>query len=518
MIESRPPAPARRPPEPVDRRALVAGAIVLLGFALLAVSLVGLVLLGRDDAGAFAVADAPPAPPLELTDQDGRPFALSSLAGRPVLVFFGYTHCPDVCPESVGIIGQALAASPPGARAVFVSIDPDRDDVTAMQAYLRYLPDAFSGLTGAPEEVRRTADAWSVRYAKEASEPGSGAYGMAHTADIFLVDGQGRLRARYPFGTPAEPIAAELTALLRADPAPPDGIAAAPSAAPSAAPATAAPPPGDDLRATVVSTSVWAGGASPVILTLDDAMGMALDGSAAVTAQVVGADGVPVGPAVDAVAIRPAGETRVSYVATVDLPAPGGWRLDLVAADGRRGSVTVEALDPGASAPLGGPAPDVDTPTLADAGGDLLAISTQPQADARLYASSAADARAAGRPYVIVIDSARFKVSPACGRAISMIRYLIDRWPGVTFIHLEPFPYRIVTGEPVLEGDIASPPVNAQTAAFGLGDATWPSTDMPWVFVVDGQGIVRAKATGIIGSADVDLALSQITGEGVLAR
>ena len=77
----RPSAPT--PPAPVDRRAVVAGAIVLLGFALVAVSLVGLVLLGRDDAAAFEVA-ARPAPPLELTDQDGQPFTLASLAGRPV--------------------------------------------------------------------------------------------------------------------------------------------------------------------------------------------------------------------------------------------------------------------------------------------------------------------------------------------------------------------------------------------------------------------------------------------------
>ena len=308
------------PPAPVDRRAVVAGAIVLLGFALVAVSLVGLVLLGRDDAAAFEVA-ARPAPPLELTDQDGQPFTLASLAGRPVLVFFGYTHCPDVCPESIGLIGQALAASPAGARAVFVSIDPERDDVAAMKAYLRYLPAAFTGLTGAPDEVRRNADAWSVRYAKEEAEPGSGAYGMSHTSDIFLVDGAGRLRASFPYGTPVEPIEAWLTRLLTAQPAPPD--AGPPSAAPSSAAgsprasaaavaATSVPMSMGDLRATVVSTSVWAGGQSPVILSLADPMGMPLDGSAPVSVQVVGADGVPVGSDVAAVAVRPAGESQVS--------------------------------------------------------------------------------------------------------------------------------------------------------------------------------------------------------------
>jgi hypothetical protein len=339
---------------------------------------------------------------------------------------------------------------------------------------------------------------------------------MAHTADIFLVNAAGDLQTQFRYGTTAETIAAALTSLLVAQPVPTDPEPS-PAATPAATPPAAMIPMGD-LRATVVSTSVWAGGGSPVILSLADAMGMPLDGSSPVTARVVGADGAAVGADVPAVPIRPAGESQVSYVANVDIPSAGSWRLDLIAADGSSGSVAVTALDQGASARLGGPAPDVDTPTLADVGGNLLAISTQPQSDARLYQSSTADARAAGRPYVIVIDSARFKVSPACGRALSMIRYLIDRWPDVTFIHLEPFQYQIVTGEPVLDGDIASPPVTALTRAFGLGDATWPSTAMPWVFVVDGDGVVRAKATGVIGSADVDLALSQVTGEGVIGN
>ena len=88
----------------------------------------------------------------------------------------------------------------------------------------------------------------------------------------------------------------------------------------------------------------------------------------------------------------------------------------------------------------------------------------------------------------------------------------------MTFIHLEPFPYTIVTGEPVLDGDIASPPVNAATSAFGLGDATWPSTKMPWVFVVDGSGIVRAKATGHRRQRRHRPRAEPDHGEGVLGR
>ena len=129
------------------------------------------------------------------------------------MVFFGYTHCPDVCPATVGIVNQALATTGDGPRAVFVSIDPERDDAAAMKQYLRYLPKAYVGLSGTPGDVRRNADAWGVKYARIETDSANG-YAMAHTADIFLVDAQGRLRAHFPFGTKAEPIAAALQGLV----------------------------------------------------------------------------------------------------------------------------------------------------------------------------------------------------------------------------------------------------------------------------------------------------------------
>jgi hypothetical protein len=174
------------------------------------------------------------------------------------------------------------------------------------------------------------------------------------------------------------------------------------------------------------------------------------------------------------------------------------------------------ALDQGTSAALGAPAPAIHTPTLADVGGVTRAVTTQPNPDLRLSQTSTSDARAAGKPYVIVIDSARFKVSPLCGRALVMVRYLLDRWPDIAFIHLEPFEYQVITEEPVLSGTIDNPPLNQWSRAYGLGDTVWPAVNMPWAFVVDGQGIVRAKYAGIIGSSDVDVIISLITGNGVI--
>ena len=446
---------------------------------------------------------------------DGQPFALTSLTGHPVLVFFGYTHCPDVCPATVGVLNQVLADAGPDVRAVFVSIDPERDGQAEMASYLRYLPDAYTGLSGTPEAIARAATAWGVKYAKidEGTDDG---YGMAHTADVFLVDAAGTLRARFPFGTEAGPITAEVTGLLAERAAAPSAVAPAPAATPAAL--AGGTGPGDDLRVLVVSSSIWAGPETPVIVTLTEPDGTPLDGSQAVAARVIGANETATALDVAAVAIQPAGAKRASFVATVQIPVAGWWRLDLVTADGRKGSVPIEARDPGASAAIGAPAPAIDTPTLDDVGGKALAITTQEAPDLRLYRESTADARAAGRPYVLVVDSARFKVSPACGRAITMVGYLVDRWADeVAFVHLEPFSYQVVTEAPILAGDLADPPLNDQTAALGLGDAVWPATRMPWVFVVDGEGIVRAKYEGIVGSNDIDLILSLIAGRGVVS-
>ena len=524
--------PVTPTPAPLDRRVVLFGGALLAVFAAVAVGLL-LLATGNRDPAAGAAAGATTrgvervapraAPALELVDERGRPFALTSLEGHPVLVFFGYTHCPDVCPATVGVLNQVLADAGPEVRAVFVSIDPDRDGPPEMASYLKFLPDAYTGLSGTPEAIARNAAAWGVKYAKvdEGTDDG---YGMAHTADVFLVDAAGNLRATFPFGTEAAPMTAAVTALLAETP-----VAVAPSSvAPSSVtPASPPPPaatpgaiaggsgPGDDLRVLVVSSSIWAGPETPVIVTLTEPDGTPVDASQAVVARVIGANETPTTPDVTAVAIQAPGAKRASFVATVEIPVAGWWRLDLVTADGRKGSAAIEARDAGASAAIGAPAPSIDTPTLDDVGGKALAITTQEAPDLRLYRESTADARAAGRPYVLVVDSARFKVSPACGRAITMVGYLVDRWADeVAFVHLEPFRYQVVTEAPILAGDLADPPLNDDTASLGLGDDVWPATRMPWIFVVDGDGIVRAKYEGIVGSDDIDLILSLITGRG----
>jgi hypothetical protein len=231
-----------------------------------------------------------------------------------------------------------------------------------------------------------------------------------------------------------------------------------------------------------------------------------------VTAQLVTNGGVPVGPSVPARAVRPSGIEQVSYVAMLDIPSPGPWQVVLTAAvagsSDRRGTIGLNALDQGGTAALGAPAPTVRTDTPPDVGGNLTWLTTDPLPDPRLYATSTADALAGGTPFVFVVDSFSFKVTPACGQAVVLAKRLVDRWRDVPFIHHEPYRYEVITTEPVIEGSLEDPRLTDVAEAWGVGSAPWGVASMPWLFVVDGQGIVVAKYQGIMGSADVDVMLS----------
>jgi protein SCO1/2 len=471
------------------------------------------------DPTAFLDPFPRPAPALELTGPGGAPVALTDYLGAPVLVFFGYTHCPDVCPVTIGAVGEAIDAFGGDAQAIFVSVDPERDTIPWLAEFVKYMPAGFTGVTGTPEEVRTTADAWGVRYAKvETDDPD--AYQMAHTADVFVVDGAGQFRARLPFGTEATTMAAVLrevvaTTVQRPASAPPTG--APPTSAPSAPSPVPTTSPAADLTVEVVSSSVWAGGASPVILRLA-AAGVALDDpTLAVTVGVLGAAGVAAGPAVTATAVEPEGVDEVSFVAVVDIPTPGGWTLAVTATDAtgavRAGTASVEARDPGGTAALGVPAPRIRTPTAGDFDGDLTWVTTDPAPDPRLTATSTADALAAGEMFVFVVDSYTFKVTPACGKAVVMAKQLVYRWPDVPFIHHEPYRYTVVAQSPQLEGTLQHPFLTDAAEAWGVGSEPWGVGSMPWLFVVDRDGIVRAKYQGVMGSADVDVMLTLLARE-----
>jgi protein SCO1/2 len=149
--------------------------------------------------------------PFQLTDQSGQTVTEKSLQGRPSLIFFGFTHCPDVCPTALFEISEILHAMGNDAdrvNAYFVSVDPERDSRDAIKDYLSSFDPHLKGLTGDPEAVAKVLSAYRV-YAKKVPLK-DGDYTMDHTALTYLMDRDGKFVAPFNLDRPPEVAAAEL--------------------------------------------------------------------------------------------------------------------------------------------------------------------------------------------------------------------------------------------------------------------------------------------------------------------
>jgi protein SCO1/2 len=149
--------------------------------------------------------------PFKLTDQNGREVTDGELKGKPFLVFFGFTHCPDVCPTTLFEVSEILRALGPDADrtgALFITVDPERDTPAAMKDYLSSFDSHLIGLTGDPAAVAAVAKAYRVYYKKVPLEQGG--YTMDHTAIVYLMDKEGRFLSPFSLKRPAEAAAADL--------------------------------------------------------------------------------------------------------------------------------------------------------------------------------------------------------------------------------------------------------------------------------------------------------------------
>jgi protein SCO1 len=153
--------------------------------------------------------------PFKLTDQNGRTVTDQDFKGHPFLVFFGFTHCPDVCPTTlfeVSEILRALGGDAERMRALFITVDPERDTPAVMKDYLSSFDLHLSGLTGDPAAVAAVAKAYRVYYKKVPSDQGG--YTMDHTAIVYLMDKEGRFVAPFSLKRTAEAAAADLRRYL----------------------------------------------------------------------------------------------------------------------------------------------------------------------------------------------------------------------------------------------------------------------------------------------------------------
>ena len=145
------------------------------------------------------------APDFTLTDQDGHPFRLSSLRGEVVLLFFGYTHCPDVCPTTLANfrrVHELLGADARDVRFVFVTVDPARDHPSDIKRYLQLfgtVGDEFIGLSGSQADLKGVFQRYGVWVDILGDPKKTANYAVAHSANTYVIDRQGRIRLEYPW-------------------------------------------------------------------------------------------------------------------------------------------------------------------------------------------------------------------------------------------------------------------------------------------------------------------------------
>ena len=134
--------------------------------------------------------------PFTLTDQTGKPRSDTDFRGKLMIVYFGYTYCPDVCPTDLMAITQALNTLGPsadGVQPIFITIDPERD-TRLLADYISAFHPSFVGLTGSPQEIRRVANSYKAFYVKVSGER-SGDYSIDHAGVIYLMGAQRRISA-----------------------------------------------------------------------------------------------------------------------------------------------------------------------------------------------------------------------------------------------------------------------------------------------------------------------------------
>jgi protein SCO1/2 len=185
--------------------AFLAGLVIFLGVFLFATG-----NFGGTGPNASAIGG-----PFRLIDQNGKPFTDQDLKGKPFLIFFGYTHCPDVCPTTLFEVSEmmnALGKDADRTKAVFITVDPERDTAAVMKDYLSSFDPHLIGATGDRKSIDAAEKAYRV-YAKKIPTK-DGDYSMDHTALVYLMDKQGRFVAPFKLDRKPEAAAADLRRYL----------------------------------------------------------------------------------------------------------------------------------------------------------------------------------------------------------------------------------------------------------------------------------------------------------------
>jgi protein SCO1/2 len=201
----------------MDRRILLVG---LVSFLLIGAVAAGVFLFSRPEGfrGTMYAEPYPPAPEIELTRDSGASFRLHEMRGSTMLLFFGYTSCPDVCPTTLAELKQALEKlgeeDAKRVRVLFITVDPARDTPERVQEYVNHFNPDFIGLSGTESELAQVWKDYGV-FRQNVEGNSAAGYLVDHTARITLIDRNGNLRLSYAFDTPVDNIVHDLKLLLK---------------------------------------------------------------------------------------------------------------------------------------------------------------------------------------------------------------------------------------------------------------------------------------------------------------
>lgn len=153
---------------------------------------------------------------LQLTDHTGKPTQLSDFKGKVVVLFFGYTHCPDICPTTMSELANAMkkmGANSDQIQVLFVTLDPERDTPSVLAQYVPSFDKRFIGLYGSPDQIANVASNFKIFYSKQ-QEQGQSGYTIDHSAGVYVFDKQGKIRIYLKYGQKPQEIADDLSKLL----------------------------------------------------------------------------------------------------------------------------------------------------------------------------------------------------------------------------------------------------------------------------------------------------------------
>jgi hypothetical protein len=259
------------------------------------------------------------------------------------------------------------------------------------------------------------------------------------------------------------------------------------------------------LQVVPVSTQLWVGTNDLILQLFDEHSVPIVDAGAQPTVTLVAPDGTTREPVAGAVR-RFAASARDLVVAQVDLDEVGPWRVVVTAAlaDGTRtGTADLMVLPDDGVPALGAPVPSVVTATMRDAHNLMRAITSDPEPVSQFYTSSVSELLQAGQAFVLVFDSYLFRPNEACGGALGILHEISSEFPSLNVVHAEPWVTSFQTGTLALEPPDGPARLTDAATAFGLREP-------PWVFVVDGAGLLRAKFRGVVGTDELRAAMARV--------